>query len=350
MTSEEVKIRQMTNQHLLRDADKATVVRDLCGVQAQFLSNAFHSLKIRCADYDENTVSDGLVKNWTLRGTVHLFAEDDLPLFLHCENGQTYRSHDWSRPSFWNQRPDWVLTPQRQQELSELILTSLHSGTMTRDELKSICRAGGMTEAEEACMFHPWGGGVRELCERGWMHGIAQEEKAYCLTPAFEPIPKETAKLELARRYFTHMAPATIRDAMYFFRATAKQVKQWLAQLPVSETQCQGKTYYYIKTGRTYPQDIPSCLFLAGFDQLMLGYEKKESLYLPPEHLRKIFNLAGIVMPAVLLNGQVVGRWKKKDRKLTIEAFTPLSQAEQSSIEECASTLWTSTVKEIAFT
>lgn len=56
----------------------------------------------------------------------------------------------------------------------------------------------------------------------------------------------------------------------------------------------------------------PRCLFLAGFDQLMLGYEKKESLYLAPENLRAIFNLAGIVMPPVMLDGRVVGKWKRR--------------------------------------
>jgi hypothetical protein len=44
MTIEELKIRQLTNQHLLDPADKMTVVRDLCGVQAQFFPNAMHSL------------------------------------------------------------------------------------------------------------------------------------------------------------------------------------------------------------------------------------------------------------------------------------------------------------------
>ena len=68
MTIEELKIRQLTNQHLLAPTDKMTVVRDLCGVQAQFFPNAMHSLKIRCNDFDEQTVSDGLVKNWSVRG------------------------------------------------------------------------------------------------------------------------------------------------------------------------------------------------------------------------------------------------------------------------------------------
>ena len=88
MTIEEIKIRQMANQHLLQPTDKMTVLHDLCGVQAQFMVNAMHSLKIRCSDYNKDTVKNGLVKNWTVRGTVHVFAEDDLPLFIHCNNGQ----------------------------------------------------------------------------------------------------------------------------------------------------------------------------------------------------------------------------------------------------------------------
>ena len=60
MTIEEIKIRQMANQHLLQPTDKMTVLHDLCGVQAQFMVNAMHSLKIRCSDYNEDTVKNGL--------------------------------------------------------------------------------------------------------------------------------------------------------------------------------------------------------------------------------------------------------------------------------------------------
>ena len=83
MNLEELKLRQLQNQHLITKADKTTVVKDLCGLQAQFMANAIHALKIRTNDFDEATVGEGLVKNWTLRGTVHVFAESDLPLFLH---------------------------------------------------------------------------------------------------------------------------------------------------------------------------------------------------------------------------------------------------------------------------
>ena len=90
---------------------------------------------------------------------------------------------------------------------------------------------------------------------------------------------------------------------------------------------------------------MPQCLFLAGFDQLMLGYEKKESLYLPQEHLRKIFNLAGIVMPALMLNGQVVGKWKQKNGKLTVELFDMVREKEKKTVTEKAETLWNDLIK-----
>lgn len=337
MTLDEIKTRQLTNQYLIVPSDKMTVVRDLCGIQAQFMSNAMHALKIRCTDYDEASVGDNLVKNWTIRGTVHVFVKDDLPLFMHCNNGKDYRCNEWHQASFWNQRDVWALTPERQKLFSDIILAALSEKTQTRDELKIVCRANGMTEPEENSMFDSWGGGIRELCERGFIHYAVQEEKIYCLSPMFAPIPENEAMLEIARRYFSNMGPATIHDAMYYFRTTAAQVKQWLAELPVQSAECGGKTYYYIENGKQYNHNMPKCLFLAGFDQMMLGYEKKESLYLRPEHMRAIFKLSGIVMPAVLMDGQVVGKWKKKNRRLSIELFDTVDRA---VIKESAEAVW----------
>lgn len=77
------------------------------------------------------------------------------------------------------------------------------------------------------------------------------------------------------RQYFTHMSPSTIHDAVYYFQATAAQVKDWLSKLPVSTAECEDKTYYYIDNNQTYDQEIPKCMFLAGFDQLLLTHEKK---------------------------------------------------------------------------
>ena len=97
-----------------------------------------------------------------------------------------------------------------------------------------------------------------------------------------------------------------------------------------------GKSYFYIDNGLP-AEELPAYLFLAGFDQLMLGYVKTESLFLPKEHMRDVFNLAGTVRPAILVNGTVVGWWNLKNRKLKITLFSP---ADQKLISDTAMELW----------
>ena len=186
MERNELVLARLSNQYLLRTGERMEVLRAMNGFQAQFLSNALHAMRLRCAAYDTAHAADSLVKSWTLRGTMHIFAEADLPLFLHT--GCRYRSRDWTVPSFWNQRPNWALTPKRQAYFSDLIIDALAQGPMTREALKARCRAAGMTQAEEGSIFHPWGGGIRELCERGFLCGTVSEEKSFRLCPAFTPM------------------------------------------------------------------------------------------------------------------------------------------------------------------
>ena len=325
MTLEEIKLRRLAGQHLLIPADTQTVVKDLCGVQAQFLSHALHGLSIRCTDVN----TDRLVKSWTNRGTMHLFSVDDLPLLLHEGRSHFLRPVD-------TLELDAYISADRKAYFADLIVDAVFQGIDEREALKDVCEKAGMTESESQSLFDPWGGTIRALCEEGRICHKVQEKKAYQLCPAFEPMAEEPACLELARRYFTHFGPATIKDAAYFFGTTQTKVKSWLKQLPVIETSLDGKSYFYIDKG--LPADeLPACLFLAGFDQLMLGYEKTKSLFLPKEHMRDIFNLAGIVRPAILVNGTVVGWWNLKNRKLKITLFSPV---DQKLISDTAMELW----------
>ena len=79
----------------------------------------------------------------------------------------------------------------------------------------------------------------------------------------------------------------------------------------------------------------------------MLGYEKKQSIFLPPEYLRGIFSLSGIVMPPVLLHGSVAGRWKHSGKRLLITQFRPFSQEERGFAEAAAAQLWGEAVQPV---
>lgn len=325
MTLEELKIRRLAGQHLLSSADTQTVVKDLCGLQAQFLSHALHGLSIRTLKVD----TEGLVKSWTNRGTMHLFSVDDLPLFLHDGRTSFLRPVD-------TLGSDAYISANRKIYFADLIVDAVSQGIDERSALKVICEKAGMSELESRSLFDPWGGLIRALCETGRLCHKVQEKKAYQICPSFIPVAEEAANLELARRYFTHFGPATIKDAAYFFGVPQSKVKVWLKALPVLESIIDGKTYFSIDNG-VLDGVIPSCLFLAGFDQLMLGYDKKESLFLPAGHIRDIFNLAGIVRPAILVDGYVAGWWSLKNKKMAITLF---NEHNIDAIAEKAYALW----------
>lgn len=338
MTIEELKQIQLYRQYITNKSDKLTVCRNLNGLQSQFLINVYYGLMIRCnEDITPDNFGDGLVKNWTIRGTIHSFALEDLPLFKYGK--EKYKNQDFKGyiNKFTN---DWVLTPERHRYFSDLILKNVSNGINTRDELKLVCAQNGMTPTECEALFNPWGGGIRELCENGFICYKVQEKKAFMICPDFEPMEQEEAELEMTRRYFQNFAPATIKDAAYYFGWTQIYVKKIMSKLPLESIEVNGKEYFYLgKLKGDYP-DIPHCIMLSGFDQLMLGYQKQESIYLEQENIRHIFNLAGIVMPPILLNGTVAGRWRKKGKKISFEMFKNIDSFEKNQIQDYMESLY----------
>ena len=333
MEQEEIILRRLSAQHLLCKTDTQTVVKDLCGVQAQFLSHALHGLAIRCHE----VCIDNLVKSWTNRGTMHLFSADDLPLFLHHGRSHFLRPVD-------TLGSDAYMSAERKAYFVDVVLGGIAGGIDERDALKTLCESRGITESEAKSAFDPWGGLVRALCESGKICHKVQEKKAYMLCPPFEPMDETSARLELMVRYFTHFGPATVKDAAYFFGTTQTQIKSRLARLPLSEAHWNGQTFFYMDAA-SENAEMPNCLFLAGFDQFLLGYDKTESLVLSKDHLRDIYNLAGIVRPTVLVNGQVAGWWNLKNHKLKVTLF---SSADQALVADAAAQQWAD-LKNITF-
>ncbi len=341
MNRDELLIRRLSAQHLLSPVPAQDVAQDLCGLQAQFLRNAVHALRIRT-----NALSTaGLVKTWTLRGTVHLVPEADLPLYIRtCGKAEDICQSGWY---WWTAERGHANPPEREVKLAQLMLNAIAQGIDTRDELRVYLHSCGMTETEEARAFNPWGGLIAELANIGalafrvdMLDDVHPDEtKRYQLLTPFTPVEESSARLELARRYFTHYGPATLRDAAYFFHWTQAEVKALLAQLPVHSAVCEGRTYFWLGEESALP-DMPEVILLAGFDPLMLGYRKEDNPFLPPEHLRGIFNLAGIVNPAILLRGRVVGKWKEKNGKVEFTAFEHVSVQDKCAIEAEATRLF----------
>lgn len=337
MTINELKQIQLHRQHITDKTKKFTIVQDLNGLQCQFLVNAFNGLKIRCSEnVTTENFGDGLVKNWTIRGTVHILSQEDLPVFLHKGNDSDYLSHNWSTENISRQ---CKIDPVRLEYIARLLVEKVAKSISTRECLKEECYKAGISKIECSFIFDQWGGLLRPLCERGFLCYKVQEKKEFMICPPFVPMETGTAIIEQARRYFANFAPATIKDAAYYFGWTQTFTKEIMNKLPLIQTEINGRAYFYLDSLRSDYPDIPNCVLLPGFDQLMLGYEKKESIYLSQKNLRGIFNLAGIVMPVILLDGDVVGKWRNKNGKFTFELFETVDDNGKkhiiNSMEEC---------------
>ena len=96
MQIDDMLLLRMNRQYLFTPAeDEPAVLRGLCGLQAQFYGNCLHALRLRCGKApDEDILRTSTVKTWTLRGTLHLIAQSDLPLFLYNGRSHFLRSCD----------------------------------------------------------------------------------------------------------------------------------------------------------------------------------------------------------------------------------------------------------------
>ena len=316
----------LARQRLTAPADPEAVCRDLNGLQAQFFSYTRHGMATRCRSSLGPDWSRGLVKSWTVRGTMHLLRETDLPLFLHRDRGHFLRDVD-------RFADDQFADEARKRYFAQVILEGIDSGDGAREDLRLLCRRAGMTDREEEGLFNGWGGLLRAMAEAGMICYQPREEKVFRRCPPFTPMDLEAAELELALRYFAHFGPATVRDAAYYFHVSQNQVRVWLDELPVEAVSWEGRDCFFLDDGRRDFPDVPDCVFLAGFDQLMLGYEKKESVFLPQEHLRGIFNRSGIVLPCLLLDGQATGQWKVSGKACAVTPFRTLKTREKKAAE-----------------
>jgi hypothetical protein len=84
----------------------------------------------------------------------------------------------------------------------------------------------------------------------------------------------------------------------------------------------------------TQPPDQPLVHFLPADDPFTTAYRASRSRYFSDQKLqRHIFDSAGVAAPAIVVNGQVVGRWAWSNNQLTWELLAEIDPALQPLIQ-----------------
>ncbi|WP_044777264.1 DNA glycosylase AlkZ-like family protein, partial [Streptococcus suis] len=101
-------------------------------------------------------------------------------------------------------------------------------------------------------------------------------------------------------------------------------------QLDLKTVEVAGEERFYL--GELEEAALPDCLFIAGFDQLLLGYEKKANPFFNPKYIRNIYTLTGIVKPVVFYKGRLVATWKRDKGTILLDIFEDITQQEEKEL------------------
>ena len=121
---------------------------------------------------------------------------------------------------------------------------------------------------------------------------------------------------DLFRRYLEAYGPATVEDFAAWSGLRLRDVRS------ISVEGLWETDFGFVVEG-TEPAEPSGVVKLLGhFDTYLLGYRDR-SLALPPGDAPKIQTGGGFLTPHVVLDGHVVGTWKRDGGELVITAFSP---------------------------
>lgn len=134
--------------------------------------------------------------------------------------------------------------------------------------------------------------------------------------PRLQTISREEALERLARRYFTSHGPASLPDFVWWSGLSLTEGRKAI-DLIKADFICEriGEREFWMKNDTVAPPaESVSALLLPPFDEFVVSYKDRSDL-IEDAHYGKVMTKNGLFSPTVMLNGEIVGSWKKIAQK-----------------------------------
>ncbi len=336
-------------QRLTRDAaagtPPATILHEVCGLQAQLWSAATLGMRVRSAGLDAGKVKRALndersiARTWLMRGTLHVVAAEDVRWLLALL-GPVFARAGSTRHAQLGLDDD--LKARGVAAIREILT---HAGPLTRYELVDLLRRRHIVlEPKTQAPIH--------LIALAALQGVLclgadreDGESTYALLNDWVPTARmparETALAELARRYFAAFGPATVEDLSAWSGLPMSDARSAMtgARAGLAEVMIQGRPGFMLKQ-RLKLDATPlktDVRLLPAFDTYLLGYRRRD-LAVPLPLQRRLQRGGGWLHPAVVVNGRAVAAWSLpksggQNGRVTVDRFGPMSPAARAGIE-----------------
>ena len=291
------------------------VVAWLGAVQGQDYAGAKWSLGLRLpgstdADIEQAIADKTIARTWAVRGTLPLVAAADIRWLVALVGPRLIKQ---------------TASRYRQLELDEatmarsnaVLVEALAGGKqLDRKELFAILEQNNISTQGQRGVHMLRRASLDSLIYQGVQR---RNNPTFMLLdelqPKNTPLARDEALAELARRYYTSRGPATLHDFATWSglpvgeaRAGLEAVKSLLVQEIITGEQ-------YWRSPSTPAVPASSVHLLPGFDEYLLGY-KDRSAVLDSQHAPRVSpGKNGIFYPTIVIDGRVVGLWKRSFNK-----------------------------------
>ena len=316
------------------------VVSWLGAVQAQDWYGSLWAVGSRMRTATESTIeqaiADGsIVRTWPMRGTLHFVAAADVRWMLQLLAPRVVAAN---RARI---ERDFGLDEVTLKRSRKIVEKALREGKpIARGELYAALDAGGIDSAR-----------MRGIHVTGWLahHGVicggprVGRQPTFVLLDAWvAPTPAKTrdeALHALALRYFRSHGPATAQDLAWWSGLTVKdaQLAAALAEPELRVLDVAGKRYLHGNDDPSFEtKPTTGVHLLAPFDEYLVGYRDR-SAAVEPALSRQVIGINGLVNASVLVDGKVVGTWKRvlgRDGvSIELAPFRALRRGEQAPLK-----------------
>lgn len=335
-------------QRLTRDAPTRTrpaaILRDVCGLQAQLFSATALGMRARSPGLSAANVTRALndersiVRTWLMRGTLHVVAAEDVRWLVDLLGPVLARGAA-------TRHAQLGLTEDLKARAIAAIRGILaDAGPLTRYELVDQLRRRQVAlDAKTQAPIH--------LIAFAGMQGILclgpdrdDGDSTYVLLDdwiaAAPTASRESALVQLARRYIAAYGPATVEDLAAWSGLPVGDARSAVsgARAGLVEATVQGRPAFALKDRleQLVTRAATDVRLLPAFDTYLLGYRRRD-LAVPLPLQRRLQRGGGWLHPAVVVNGRAVAAWSLRKSggrgKVVVEPFALISDAARAGIE-----------------
>jgi hypothetical protein len=317
-------------------SDPVETVRRMLAMQAQDYAGARWSIGLRTEGATDSTVSaaldsGALVRSWPMRGTLHITAPDDLGWMLSLTAQRTLQSAAGRHRALGLTDDDLAVARRTAARV-------LADGPVQRKGLLAAFEADGQSVAGLRGAHIIVALAVTRAIVFGPLDGAQHTFVDYdARVPAPRITDRDEALAEFVGRYLTAHGPASIRDFAWWSSLTLTGARRGLAAVRerFESFEVDGEELFHAPA----LESSGGVFALPGFDELLLGYQDRSaSLHL--DHAERIVPGGnGMFMPTVIVDGEVVGTWRRgtaKALRIELEEFTPMSAKNRSAFTRAA--------------